>query len=92
MQDPSPKCTQGPQNLVLSIWQHEGTQSLFIQRDGPGWFPEGPQAAPFAFTRDFTFKLEDEIPEQGRYGSALINGRGRTQGAQVCSDRLSCCI
>jgi len=67
-------CGDGPSELlVLSVWQHEDSESLYIKRDGPGWFPHGPSESPYQWTRDTSGKLVGEVP----FRSGLINGRGR---------------
>jgi hypothetical protein len=62
-----------PELLVLSVWQHEASEDVYIKRDGAGWFPWGPDKHPYQWTRDTSGKLVGEIP----FKSALINGRGR---------------
>ena len=66
-------CAGGEWILHLSVWQHEDSQSLVTQRVGAGWYPGGPEAAPWKWTRDVSGKLVGEIPFQ----SGLVNGRGR---------------
>ena len=62
--------------MILSVWQHLDTQSLYTQRDGPGWFPDGADGKPWKWSRDVSGKLVGEIPMV----SGLINGRGRVPG------------
>merc|ERR1712166_1504655 len=66
-------------NMILSVWQHIDTESLFVLRDGPGFFPNGPEGKPWKWTRDDSGKLVGEIP----LASALINGRGRFNNNSV---------
>jgi len=71
---PAAQVCDGPAELmVLSVWQHQGTEDVFLKRDGSGWFPRGPDAAPYQWTRDVSGKLVGEVP----FRSGLINGKGR---------------
>jgi FtsP/CotA-like multicopper oxidase with cupredoxin domain len=70
-------CAGGEWVLHLAVWQHADSQSLYTQRNGAGWYPAGPEAAPWKWTRDVSGKLVGEIPMQ----SGLVNGRGRFEGA-----------
>jgi FtsP/CotA-like multicopper oxidase with cupredoxin domain len=72
-------CADAAQVMLLSVWQHVDSESLYVQRDGPGWFPHGPEGGPWRWTRDVSGKLVGEIPMQ----SGLINGLGRTLGGCV---------
>eukprot|EP01043_Picozoa_sp_COSAG02_P003496 COSAG02_NODE_85_length_39411_cov_50.018493_23_plen_451_part_00 len=74
------QCSDGKrQVMLLSVWQHIDSESLYVQRDGPGWYPNGPEAAPWTWTRDVSGKLVGEIPMK----SGLINGRGRVGGGRT---------
>eukprot|EP00658_Telonema_sp_P-2_P076127 TRINITY_DN6617_c0_g1_i2.p1 TRINITY_DN6617_c0_g1~~TRINITY_DN6617_c0_g1_i2.p1 ORF type:complete len:335 (-),score=55.34 TRINITY_DN6617_c0_g1_i2:142-1017(-) len=63
----------GSETMVLSVWQHLSSESLYVLRDGPGFYPDGPDKAPWVWSRDASGKLVGEIP----MASGLINGRGR---------------
>eukprot|EP00656_Telonema_subtile_P018246 TRINITY_DN19840_c0_g1_i2.p1 TRINITY_DN19840_c0_g1~~TRINITY_DN19840_c0_g1_i2.p1 ORF type:complete len:666 (-),score=126.12 TRINITY_DN19840_c0_g1_i2:189-2186(-) len=77
---PQHKCDiQEADTMILSVWQHMDSESLFVKRDGPGWFPNGPEQAPWKWSRDVSGKLVGEIP----MASGLINGRGRFNGNSV---------
>jgi FtsP/CotA-like multicopper oxidase with cupredoxin domain len=64
--------------MILSMYQHQDSASLFKQRD-VGWFPNGPQGAQFVWGRDVSGKLASEIPMR----AGLINGRGRALGDDI---------
>lgn len=59
--------------MVLSVWPHEDTEDTYIKRNGAGWFPDGPDKAPFTWTRDVSGKLQNEMI----FYSGLVNGLGR---------------